>query len=169
MAVTFPLILLLIDYLRNRPDRTRLLIEKVPFLVASLGFGILAIIAQRAGDALTDIERFPFYQNIAVSLYGVWMYLLKLVAPFQLSAFHPYPGAVSGTLDWYVYAAAIPVIALAFFAYRAAIRSRAIAFGLGFFFSIHSTRIAGLIRRKCHYFRALYLYRLYRSFLPSGA
>ncbi len=46
MAVTFPLLLWCIDFLVKRQRLHMVILEKVPFLLLSLGFGIIAVIAE---------------------------------------------------------------------------------------------------------------------------
>ena len=57
--VTLPFVFLLLDYwplgrLTDRPSRSQVLLEKIPFLVVSAAFSIVAVIAQKA---LTQLPR----------------------------------------------------------------------------------------------------------------
>ncbi len=58
-AVIFPIILLLVDYFRNRPMAWKMLLEKVPFFLFSLIFGVVAIFAQKANGAINEVHM-PF-------------------------------------------------------------------------------------------------------------
>lgn len=133
MAVTFPLILLLIDYYENRSDYLRLVLEKAPFFVLSLGFGILVLIAQRAGKAFINVQDLALLDSLVISGYGLSLYLLKALIPFQLSAFHPYPIEPDATLPWYVYLSAVCAAMIWVVSWRKILRNRSIGFGVGFF------------------------------------
>ena len=132
MAVVLPPLLLLIDYLKERTGLIRLVREKVPFFLISLIFGIVAVVGQQQGDALDTIDNYSFGQFVFIAFYGMLMYLVKVVAPFHLSAFYPYPPQ-GHYLPWYFYAAALPVLLVIYTGGRAALKNRKIAFGLGFF------------------------------------
>lgn len=88
--VVLPLLFLLIDYFKNRAWRKWVVLEKMPFFVLSLLFGGVAFYVQSQG-AIADFELFPWYQRLMFASYGCLMYVVKLFAPFQLSAFYPYP------------------------------------------------------------------------------
>ncbi|HEU5310634.1 MAG TPA: hypothetical protein VFV24_04195, partial [Candidatus Eisenbacteria bacterium] len=62
MAVTLPLALLAIDFLLERKWSWKAqAAEKAPFFALALGFGILAVIAQRSEGAVQEIARFPLH------------------------------------------------------------------------------------------------------------
>ena len=90
MAVVFPVILLLIDYLLEIKWKRNLFIEKIPFFILSLVFGIVAFKIQ-SGGAITDTKFFTFFQRIMFASYGAIMYIVKFVVPINLSSYYPYP------------------------------------------------------------------------------
>jgi protein O-mannosyl-transferase len=90
MAVPFPFILLIIDYYKKRPFSWKMILEKVPFLVTALLFGLLSVHLQ-AKSAINAFETFTFYQRIMHASYGFIEYLIRFLLPFHLSAFYPYP------------------------------------------------------------------------------
>ncbi|MEK6758544.1 MAG: tetratricopeptide repeat protein [Deltaproteobacteria bacterium] len=93
MAVTLPLILIIIDYcpLERRVAPIRSLIEKTPFLALSALSGLLTIWAQSAGGAITSLETYPFSIRLLVALRGYAFYLYKLIVPTGLVPLYPYP------------------------------------------------------------------------------
>lgn len=110
MAVVFPVILLLIDWYRaDRPLRGRVLLEKIPFLLVSLLFGLMAVRIQSQG-AIADMETFGLYQRLSFAAYGFVFYLIKAVVPFQMATFYPYPDQAEAASMFYY---AMPVVALA--------------------------------------------------------
>ena len=132
-AVVFPLTLWAIDFFRRRPFGSRLLLEKTPFLAVAVTIGILTLRVQKATGAI-DPHRFgPTFQKVFFAAHGTVMYLVKLVAPFHLSAVYPYPDG-SRPLGPEFYAALVLVavgLPSLVYVFR---RNRSILFGLAFFF-----------------------------------
>ncbi|MCB9246335.1 MAG: tetratricopeptide repeat protein [Flavobacteriales bacterium] len=88
-AVVFPVVLVLIDLFQKRGLNLKSVLEKLPFFGLSVYFGLLAIKAQQAGDAIN-----ADYQGLDVLFYGSYglvFYFQKLLLPFGLSGAHPYP------------------------------------------------------------------------------
>ncbi len=115
MAATFPLILFLMDYLKNRRYSLRLITEKLPFIVLSVIFGMVAIRAAGSFGHLTVLEQdFSPLQRIFLITYGLSFYVIKMIIPINLSAIYAFPEMVNGTLPNYVYTSAIvPVLVVA--------------------------------------------------------
>ncbi len=132
VAVTLPVVLLLVDYLQHRKGWRKVLLEKVPMFALSIGFGLLAIYAQQEGEAMKTMAEHSFGENLLVGFYGTMLYLIKALIPYQLSAFHPYPFAAGAPLPWFIYAAIVPVLALLYLTYRFR-KHRIVAFGVLFF------------------------------------
>jgi tetratricopeptide (TPR) repeat protein len=100
MAVTFPVILLLIDYYKNTPLTKIKITEKIPFFILSVVIGIIAIRVQspiihmaiiQSGKTISATQVYSPLQHILFASYGVIMYMVKLVIPYKLSAFYTYP------------------------------------------------------------------------------
>src|SRR6266571_3392951 len=91
VAVTLPLVLLLIDYYFKRTFTKKIFIEKIPFFLLSIGFGVIAILAQKSEGAIQTMTTYPFYDRLLIASYGIVTYLFKIFVPQQLSAFYPYP------------------------------------------------------------------------------
>jgi tetratricopeptide (TPR) repeat protein len=132
MAVSLPLILLLSDYLYGRKMNKTAWLEKVPFFLLSVVFGIIAIIAQKSSGSIPDVT-FPFFRRIIFASYGYITYLIKLVFPVHLSAFYPYQVGNTDPVPFMYYAYPVLCIALAAIAFISLRFSRKIFFGLGFF------------------------------------
>lgn len=114
--------------------RSRMALEKLPFFALSLLFGVVAIAAQKQGEAVGDVSAYPLHQRIVFASYGLVQYVRKLLLPTDLSAFYPYfvrPGE-SLPLGYWLY----PLLAIAgvLFVVWIARRRRWIAFGAAFFF-----------------------------------
>ncbi len=97
MAVVFPIVLLLIDCFNSEskdklPLWKRLsIINKLPFFIISLGVGIVAFTIQQNGKILSAMSEYSFIERIMFASYGLLMYMVKLIAPVNLSAFYAYP------------------------------------------------------------------------------
>lgn len=109
-AVTLPIALLLIDYFYNKKIELKDILYKIPFLILSLIFGIIAIYAQQSEEALLSTKTLNIFDRLVFSTYGVQMYLLKFLLPFNLSALYPYPQTDS--LPVYFYSGLISLILL---------------------------------------------------------
>ncbi|PCJ87506.1 MAG: hypothetical protein COA57_04850 [Flavobacteriales bacterium] len=96
-AVTLPVVMLLIDFLKGRIQLNSLqsfkmpLIEKIPFFILSIFFGIVAWEAQETSNAIAEFDTFTLLQRIMFACYGLCMYVFKLFVPFAQSNFYPYP------------------------------------------------------------------------------
>ncbi len=97
MLVTLPFTLLLLDYwpLRRlaseRRSLGRLCLEKLPFFVLAAVVSALTVAAQRTGDAIISMQRFPLDVRLGNALVAYASYLLKTVWPFPLAAYYPHP------------------------------------------------------------------------------
>lgn len=96
MLVTLPVILLLLDYwpLRRTEERGqrpgRLIIEKIPLLVLSLGSVIATLIAQRGG--IVQIAHLPLSWRAANALSVYLIYIWQMIWPANLATIYPHPG-----------------------------------------------------------------------------
>lgn len=94
-VVTFPLVLLLLDYwpLGRRKEGARaLIIEKIPLLALSLGTGLTAIATQRAAGAVASLTAYPLEVRLMTAALSTAGYLGKLLLPLGLSPFYVHPG-----------------------------------------------------------------------------
>ncbi len=133
-AITFPIILLGIDYLYKRKDTGKLMLEKIPFFILSIGFTYLSITAQEEGGALQFRAFYSVWDSLAVGFYGYLSYLIKIIFPYHLSAIQPYPTPSGEASSWYFYAAALPILLLTIFLITRMKKNRLLVFGFAFYF-----------------------------------
>ena len=134
MAVVFPMVLLLIDYLRSVKWEKKVVIEKIPFFIIALGFGITAYVIQ-SDEPIAETQFFTIFQRLMFASYGTIMYVVKLIVPFGLSAFYPYPTlAKNGSVPVIFYLSPFIVLAFAGLIYYYFRKNRVIVFGLLFYF-----------------------------------
>ncbi len=104
-AVTLPLLMIAIDVYKGRKINAKVLLEKVPFFLLSLFFGIITILAQKAGGAIKDVSStYSMVERLFILSYSVAFYIVKLVIPVNLSAMYYYPDTRGGALPWQFYA-----------------------------------------------------------------
>ena len=114
MAASFPVLLLLTDYFKERKINMKTWIEKIPFLVFAVVFGVIAMLAQQSSQGIQDISSYSLPQRVVFASYGFITYLWKSLLPINQSAFYPYPiksGEYLG-IQFYIY----PVLLLSLFA-----------------------------------------------------
>jgi len=134
MAVTLPMILLLLDYYLERPFSWRCIIEKTPFFALSLVFGILALLSQRAFGAITNLPAFSLFERVFLVSYSFLFYILKLFAPLNLSAMYYYPTrSADGLLPVEYYLAPVVTLLIIWGIFKAKRFRKELLFGLGFY------------------------------------
>lgn len=100
MAVSLAITLIAIDYVLGRNIfRKRTILEKMPFIVLSIIFGIVADYAQQSKEAMGNSEIYNLFERISFASYGFVQYLIKLIIPYKLSAFYPYPEGINGQVS----------------------------------------------------------------------
>jgi len=135
MAVTFPMVLLAIDYYKDRKIDVKNLVEKTPFFLLSLAFGVVALKTQ-GGSAMDIVPDFSFIDRFAIVCYGLVFYIIKLFVPTGMASIHYYPDN-SVALPWEFYSAPFIIIAIGLLIWRAKSFRKELIFGLAFFlFSI---------------------------------
>jgi len=90
MAAPLPLILFLIDHIIARKLSFKIFLEKAPFFLFSIVFGIIAMKIQASSNA-TSSDLFSLSSRFLHSCYGFIAYIVKILIPSGLSAFYPYP------------------------------------------------------------------------------
>ena len=94
MAVTLPAVLLLLDIFPLRRigkqpwKHVNVLLEKIPFFIASIGSSVITILAQGSGGAIKNIDAGTRVVNAVRSLV---FYIEKMVWPFEMAPFYPLP------------------------------------------------------------------------------
>jgi len=121
MLVTLPFVFLLLDYwplgrseilrINNLPSMietqgtfikpvfprfkvSRLVVEKVPFLLISLAVVYLSSTSLNSFGSMITVERVPMLLRISNALVTYFKYIQKMIWPQSLIFFYPYPGNV---------------------------------------------------------------------------
>jgi tetratricopeptide (TPR) repeat protein len=91
MAITLPLVMLLVDYLLDGKPRKIMGIDKIPFFILSFIFGILAVLGQYSLGAVRPENQFNILYKLMIASYCIIFYLNKILLPFRLSCLYAYP------------------------------------------------------------------------------
>ncbi len=133
MAVTLPVVLLLVDFLEGRKLDRRALIEKIPFFALGLVVGAIGAYAQYDALALEPTVEYTRLDRILVSSYAFVQYNWKSLVPTHLSAFYPFPPTSAGVLPdsfWIFPAVTLLILFIALFSLQF---TRKVFFGIFFF------------------------------------
>jgi protein O-mannosyl-transferase len=120
--VTLPFVFLLLDWYPLRrvcvERRTRLVLEKIPFLIVSVVFCAIVLAAQAEGRAIRSFVPLASRCLNAAVVYG--HYLWQTLFPFHLAPYYPHPGR---DLSLLAVAAGFPaLLAITIFAFVSAKR-----------------------------------------------
>ena len=135
MAVSLCVSLIAIDYFYDRQLLSKkVILEKIPFFIVAFIFAIVAIFAQKTnwGENLGQ-DYHSFFERILFASNAFVLYIVKLVIPFKLSGFYPYPTVISGLYVFQSIVFLIISIAIAgcmVYFYK---KSKTLVFGLAFF------------------------------------
>ena len=131
MAASLPLVLILTDYFKGRKINKKTLLEKAPFFLLAIVFGVVAFLAQKSSGATQLMTIFTIPQRLVFASYGFMTYLFKLLFPLNLSAFYPYP--LNNDIPVQYYAYVFLFLGLAGYLFYWHRFSKKILFGVGFF------------------------------------
>lgn len=148
-AVTLPLSMLAIDYLLRRPLNLRtIVVEKLPFWLLSLAFGLINLHTLKVqGSTNDDVTNFNILDRLCIGAYSFCVYLYKLAVPYPMSPLYPYPkplptiiyaspllflAIVAGVVWLYLKDRRIPVFGVAFFFFNVMFLLQVFGAGQGF-------------------------------------
>ena len=134
MAICLPIAFFAIDYFLERKYTRKIILEKIPFIIIAIIFGLVSIEAQKSLQAVLDIQNYRVFDRILFSSYAVMMYFIKFFAPINLSNYYNYPLRYDGWYPTIFYIAPFIVIVILFFIYKSKKLGREYWFGFGFFF-----------------------------------
>jgi hypothetical protein len=92
MLVTLPFVLLLLDFWPlERKFTWRLLVEKIPFFICSIGSCIATFFAQQRSGAMAAIEPCGLMTRISNAVVSYVTYIAKTIWPNRLAVLYPHP------------------------------------------------------------------------------
>ncbi|MDY6861391.1 MAG: tetratricopeptide repeat protein, partial [Thermodesulfobacteriota bacterium] len=93
-----PIVLLILDYYSNRLFDKTIILEKIPYFLMSVFFGILLFYSHAFQESMGCA--FSLYERIIIACRALTFYLYKIIIPLNLSAFYPYPKTLG--IDYYL-------------------------------------------------------------------
>jgi len=131
-AVILPLLMFLFDYYLVRKFDWKIIIEKFPFLIISLIFGLVAIYSQKGAiqDRAPDMSTI---EHISIVSFSFMSYIFKVFIPFNLSAVYSYPIEFGSKFSVTYYLSTLVVLLLFYFVWYSRRWGRDIVFGFLFF------------------------------------
>ena len=109
-AVALTPVLFLLDFYSNKKFTPKSIIPKIPFLILSVLFGVIALYSQGSSGAMNMVQHFSFLDKPFLAFYGLAFYLIKLFAPIHLSSMYLYPVKVNSMLPVEYYLAPLIII-----------------------------------------------------------
>lgn len=89
MALTLPFVLVLIDYLLHKGWDKNFFINKAPFFILTIIFGMIAIVSQFSINAIRDETPFNIPYKVEIACFAIIFYIIKILFPFNLSCLYP--------------------------------------------------------------------------------
>jgi tetratricopeptide (TPR) repeat protein len=131
-AVFLAPVLTFIDFAAGRALASKkAIVEKIPFYVLALVFGLIAVKAQAVGNAIPH-EQGGLVPRLLFASAAFSLYIVKTVVPTGLSTLYGYPDAAHGLPAVYYLAVIPPLLVLAGLVWGLK-KSKALFWGLGFF------------------------------------
>jgi tetratricopeptide (TPR) repeat protein len=131
-AVVFPVVMFIIDIFRKRQLNIKLVVEKIPFFVIAFITGLITYLAQTNVGATGFAGEFSLTSRIFMGFYGIMMYFIKMLLPFNLSPFYPFP-AIKLPLPTEYFISPIFTVVLILLIYFTWKKTRVIVFGVLFY------------------------------------
>jgi tetratricopeptide (TPR) repeat protein len=108
-AIILPFILILLDYWYGRKFTTKIIVEKIPFVLVSFLFAIITVKLQ-SKTAIAGLDFYPLWARFFFATYTSMMYAVRFFVPYPLSAFHPFP--MTKSLGWPIMLSPLFMLAL---------------------------------------------------------
>lgn len=130
-AVIFPIVLLSIDFYKKRLDHWQTYVEKIPFFIFSVVFGLITIHIQKEFEATGKLH-YSLFSRFLFANYGIMMCLIKTIFPVKLCAYYPLP-ALNARLPLYFYFSILFSLVLSSAFFISLKKNKTIAFGILFY------------------------------------
>lgn len=132
-AVILPVALLLIEIFNGRKLNKNSILDKIPYFILSIIFGVVTYQVQKGAGAMQGYEHIPFTERVLFASYGLMNYFYKLIIPIHLAIFYPYPLSNEVITSTWVYVSPAIVIAIAYILFKSYKKNKEVFFGLMFF------------------------------------
>lgn len=130
-AVVLPLALICFEVIQNNTlTLKKVLINKIPYFILALFFGVIAIKAQSSVDIIGGPTNFTFIEQLIIGFNGLFFYLKSTVFPFKLATLYIYPNLISSV----IYLKAFLAICVSIFIFIYFKKEKSILFSFVLFF-----------------------------------
>lgn len=130
-AVSLPLLFIAIDWYEDKSINLSKQLDKIPFFLLSIIFGVLTIYFRAESRHLLNFENlYNPIEKVFFVIYSFDFYLIKMLLPFNLSPFYIYPAKEYGSLPLPYYLSPLLIIVLAYIWYKLKEQRFIIAFAL---------------------------------------
>jgi protein O-mannosyl-transferase len=134
-AVILTALVIGLDFYLGRKINAKSLLEKIPFLLLSILFGVISLYSQNIQQPTKDISMaFNSIDRIFLISYSLVFYPVKLLLPFNLSAIYYYPDKLGGFLPWYYYASLPLLCCIVWIIFRRSAYKKIMIAGFLFYF-----------------------------------
>lgn len=142
-AVTLPVLLLTLDLYLGKGKERNTWLNKIPFFLLSVTFGLIAVLNEGTAGNITEgmMVSYKALDMVFLWIYSYVFYLIKFVAPFNLSAIYVYPPLQNGHLPWEYYGSVVLFALTAWAVWQLARRNRFYLLAFAFFFFTISLNI----------------------------
>jgi len=133
-AIVLPGVLFLLQWYFSKKMLLKDLLYIIPFFILSFVFGLIALAGQEEVLFLEHIKSsFTLFERFLMICYAVYFYVSRFLVPFNLSALHPYPNAITGlSFEYYLAPFVIICLIVIYFFIKKELK-RVYVFGMGFF------------------------------------
>jgi len=158
-AVPLSVLLIAIDIYKGRKINRSSLLEKIPFLLVSLIFGLVNILSQDSAGAISKyIGDYGFINRVFLFTEAIAFYIINLVIPIWLAPMHYFPPLYGQFLPWMYYVSFPFVILICWFALKRSVLRKEAIFGLGFFLITMSVMLQFITPIGSHHTAERYTY-----------
>jgi tetratricopeptide (TPR) repeat protein len=134
LAISLPLVLLLLDYYGGRKYDRKMLLEKIPYLIIAAAGGMIAFLGRNTLNLPGTADTYSFIDRVLLGSYSTIGYLWKILFPSKLCAIYYNQETINGSLRiefWFYLLLFILILFVTVYSWR---YSKKIFFGLMFFF-----------------------------------
>ena len=171
-AVTLPLIFLLCDYFIKAKISKKDLLNKIPFFILSIIFGIITLKGRvDTTNVANIIQTYGMFDRIIFIIYSLTFYILNVLLPLTMSKYHPYPETEGGMLPIVYYVMPFILGGIIFLIIKVKRCKREIIFGSLFFLISISVMIElipvgiSIVKQRYNYLSCVGLYFAFFTFL----
>lgn len=114
MAISLPVVLLILDFAKGRKWEWRVLFEKIPFALVALGFVAVAYFGQHSSGSIMRGMQYTPLHRVLLACNSLTLYLKGFLWPLNLSAIYPFPRDVIAEAAYTPFVILVVVLAVFF-------------------------------------------------------